>query len=592
MLDLKIENFGIIEDLRMRAGQGLHIITGETGAGKSLLLQSLEAVMGGRMGSGVVRNGASRAMVEATFDITSNPELRQEAELREQGGEDFLILKREISLDGRSRAYVNGKPVRLQMLRDISSHLIEIHGQHENQRLLDPESHLESLDLFGDLLPLRNRVSELYQKYTQLKKRLRSVTLEEGEKQRRLDYLHYALGEIDDFAPRESEYEEIEQLRAIFQNSGKLFRDLMTAYSHLREEEGSILDRLGNVEVLLENHGQLHPALNERLEDIREATCRLELVADTMRSERERLQFSPEQLEDLEDRIAGYRKLFKKYGGNARSVLELQADFQRELRTIEMSDEEARLLLSEMEVIYEELLQKSRELSHRRRGVVSLLEDRLAYELAELGMSGARITISLTNELEGDPVHNLSDVVSDRGENGVTIATPANGVGERYRITEKGMDSVEFLLCANQGERLQPLRRVASGGELSRIMLALKSIIMEGHPVGTVIFDEVDSGVGGEVAHAIASRLKAISGRSQVLVVTHLHQIAGNADLHFRIFKQLRAGRTVTHLQRLHGEQRLKELARMLGGEASGAAVIEHAKELLRNGEKSPVAVA
>lgn len=585
LVELKIENFGIIEAIRMRTGPGLTVITGETGSGKSLVLQALDAVMGSRVGSGVVRNGASRATVEATYDIGRIPSIKTWLTKNSLPSDDpYLTLRREVASDGRGRAFVNSIPVKMSVLRNVASQLVEIHGQHEHQRLLDPESHLDSLDVFAGTLALRERVSGLYGKYNQLRKRLRAVTLESGEKERRLDFLRFALEEIESFEPRENEYEEMENLRAVIQNSGKLYRDFGSAYSTLREEEGSILDRLANIENSLEDHIRLHPELEERLEDIREAVYRIEMLCDYLRNEKEKIQFSPERLEDMEERIVGYKKLFKKYGGSTVSILQMKEEFLRELTSIEMSDEEAELLRSEMKVIESELREQAEELSRLRRSTIPVLESRLAEELNELGMSGARIQVSVTREISSQ-----SRPTAFNGEN----FNPTNLNGkpetdrrEKYVINEKGLDRVEFLLCANTGEKVQPLRKVASGGELSRIMLALKSIIIENRPAGTVIFDEVDSGVGGEIAHSIGNRLKNIAHQSQVMVVTHLHQIAGLGDYHFRIQKQLREGRTVTHLQRLQGDHRLKELARMLGGDMPGSVVLEHAKELLsRNGE-------
>ncbi len=581
LVELKVENFGIIENVRMRIGTGLTVITGETGSGKSLVLQALDAVMGSRVGSGIVRNGASRAIIEATFDISNLQGIRAILEQNEISVDDsYVTLRREIAVDGRGRASVNGVNCRLSLLRQLSGWLLEIHGQHEHQRLLDPESHLDSLDVFAGTMDLREAVSGLFYKFSNLRKRLRAVTLESGEKEQRLDFLRFALEEIESFEPRELEYEEMENLKAVIQNSGKLYRDFSYAYSTIKEEEGAILDRLNSVTNLLESHTAIHRGLDESLEDLQEAIYRVENFSDYLRDEKEKIQFSPERLEDVEERIAGYKKLFKKYGGTTPSIMQMRDDFLREISSIEMSDEEADLLRSEIGVLGGELRHQAEELSRQRRSVIPLLEKKLAQELGDLGMPGARIQVAVTREIGAEKIRQTlvsEDALDERSQSADRR--------ERYVINEKGLDRVEFLLCANAGEKVQPLRKVASGGELSRIMLALKSIIMESKPAGTVIFDEVDTGVGGEIAHAIGGRLKNIALQSQVMVVTHLHQIAGLANNHFRIFKQLREGRTVTHLQRLQGDRRLKELARMLGGDAPGSVVMDHARELLTRNE-------
>ena len=600
LIELRIENFGIIESARFRPGEGFTVITGETGAGKSLLLQAMEAVLGIRIGAGVVRNGTPRAVVEAIFDISRFPGLVDSIrENRISSGDSYLTVRREIPVEGRGRVTVNGTPVTLGNLRGITGGLLEIHGQHENQKLLDPESHLDSLDHFSGTLADREEVSELFYRYASLKKRWKAVTMESGERTRRLDYIKFALQEIAEFEPSNGEYEELEHTRAVIKNSGKLFRDLAGSYSLLREEDGSVLDRLVNVESLLEEHASLSTGLEEKLSLLRDARYGLEDFSDFLRDEKDRMQFSPERLEDVEERIEGYKKLFKKYGGSTGTILAIREDFQRELSSIEMSDEELDLLKTELELVYFDLHAKAESLSRKRQSAIPVLEQKVAREMAELGMQGARLKVSVKRELDpsfgrngdfakiqassksGAGVTGDNPEVLDEFGNCPVVEKDSDSNQKRYLINEKGLDRVEFLLQANAGEKIQPLRKVASGGELSRIMLAIKSIIMENKPAGTVIFDEVDTGVGGEVAHAIGDRLRSISLRSQVLAVTHLHQIAGSADQHFRIYKYLKDGRTITHIQGLSGDQRIKEMARMLGGEKSGRAVLEHARQIL-----------
>jgi DNA repair protein RecN (Recombination protein N) len=564
LIELKIENIGIIEEMRFRPGKGLNVVTGETGAGKSLLLQSLDAVLGSRVVSGIVRSGASRAVVEALFDAGSTDAIR--AFLEEKGfpaGDSYLVLRREILPEGKGRASVNGIPATLATLRSLTSRLIEIHGQHENQRLFDPEYHLEFLDIYARTIPIRLQLATLFQRYNEMKNRLKSVTLESDEKERRLDYIRFAIDEIESFEPREGEFEELEHQKALILNSGKLYQDMTVSYSLLRDEEGAILERLSQIESLLGRHTEIYPEMDGQLADLREAMYRLEGIADYLRSEKDELQFSPEQLEDIDDRLVGYRRLHKKYGGTTLTTLRTRDQFLRELSSIEMSEEEAQLLRSDIEVLYGQMRELAEELSVRRRSVIPTLERRLSEELASLGMPGAGLQICVNRELEKQ---------CDAYE-----MDPK----KRYVINEKGLDRVEFQLRANVGESMLPLRKVASGGELSRIMLALKSVIIEEEMPQTMVFDEVDAGVGGEIALTIGQRLQGLSMQGQVIVVTHLHQIACMADHHFRLHKEAKNGRTVTALQKLNGELRLREMARMLGGESAGPSVYEHARELL-----------
>lgn len=570
LVDLKVENFGILEQVRMRLGPGLNVLTGETGSGKSLILQAMEGVQGARLGTGVVRHGAHRAVLEASFDLQHHEGLRSKLGERGFVVEDYLLVHREVSGDSRNRCAINGVPAKLADLRWLSAELLEIHGQHEHQRILDPDVQLEGLDLFAGAMDLKRRTAELFHRFNSIRKRLRAAHLEAGELQRRVDFLKFALDEIESFEPRAGEFEDLEHEKALIQNSGRLFTDLSAVYQLLREEEPCLLDGVFQAESLLEPHIGLQPELDRQLGELQEARFRLEALADYLREQKEALQFSPERLEDVDERLAGYRRLFKKYGGNTATVLNSQDEYLRELTVIEMSDEEAELLRSELAAVEGELRQLAEELSRVRRAAVPRLEQHLKEELAALGMPGAEITVSVRRELSPEP--------DSRETAPVGQAADRRG---RYALSEKGLDRVEFLLRANAGEEAKPLRKVASGGEMSRITLALKSVLMDQKPPATVVFDEIDSGVGGEVAHTIAARLRGHAARSQVIVVTHLHQVAGQADHHYYISKQLRDGRTIGQVQRLNGDRRLHELARMLGGSRPGTVVLEHARQLL-----------
>ena len=509
--------------------------------------------------------------MEGIFDVSrlaesGLPELMLELGLAAEG--PYLTIRREISPEGRGRVLVNGQSLKLAELRRLTGLLVEMHGQHDHQRLLEPETHLDYLDLFAGTTGLATRVSSLHGRAMDIRRRLRSVQMEEHEKQRRLDFLRFAIDEVDSFGPREEEYENLEQEKAMVQNSGRLYQDFYFGYSLLKEEEPSVLNSIEKLESMLEKHVEIHPEVESNVQYLRDALYSLEAVAEFLRDEKDRMQFSPERLEDVEDRLAGYRKLHKKYGGNTSTVLSALQDFLAELSSIEMSEEQTELLRSELKVVEAELLETSEDLSVKRRSVIRSLEQKLAEELSQLGMPGAAIQVSVNRELKEQQDRSGRERIIPEGQN------------EKYVISEKGLDRVELYFCANRGEQLQPLRKVASGGELSRIMLALKTTVMEQSPVPTVIFDEIDTGVGGEVAHAIGDRLQLLARHSQVLVVTHLHQIASLADRHFRISKVLRDGRTFSRLDKLHGEHRMQEMARMLGGGRDTMA-LEHARHLL-----------
>ena len=574
LIELRIENFGIIENLRFRPGQGLNAITGETGAGKSLLLQALQMTLGGRAATGFIRNGSSRAIVEAEYDASFQPEVLQLLDEHSIPVSDGLVtLRRELYLTGRPRSAVNGVNVAAPLLKAIGGRLVEIHGQHDHQRLLDPANHLDFLDSYAATEDLRDQVMSMYQRLNELRRRLRSVSMEEEEKQQRLDFLRYAINEIEEVNPIEGEFESLTHERALMQNSGKVFQDLAEAYNLLYEDDQAVLAGLEQIERLLDRHGELFAgrasadsqmpgrmsndrsgSFEEKLSMIRQSIYQLEAVAEYLRDQRQRLQFSPERLEDVEERLQDYKRLHKKYGGSTAQVIQKRDSFLRELASIEMSEEEASLLRSELTVTDSELQSLAGELSLRRRSVVPSLEEKLAVELKALGMPDARIQVSVSREYSAESE-------------------------DKCVVHEKGFDIVEFFFNANEGEVLQPLRKIASGGELSRITLALKTIVLDRNSPATMVFDEVDTGVGGEVAHTIGQRLKELAERNQVIVITHLHQIASVGRLHFRIAKHSRSGRTYSTVDRLNGQNRLNELARMLGG--SDPALLQHVKGLL-----------
>ncbi|MFN3245678.1 MAG: DNA repair protein RecN [Leptonema sp. (in: bacteria)] len=565
LVELNIENFGIIENLKFRPGKGLNIITGETGSGKSLIIQAIGVVLGEKAGTGYLRNGTNKAIIEAIFDLSKKEHKKKEIlnyleQLNIPIYDDNLVLKREILLDGRPRAYINQQQVSIAILKEIGSKLVEIHGQHENQRLLDPSFHLDFVDIYGGLEGLREKVSNLYRQLIENKKKLKSVSLMEEEKKFRKDFLQYAIKEIEEFHPKEGEFEELQKERAMILNSGKLYEDLAYAYSVLQEEDHSVISVLQSVEKILEKHSGIYQDFQESLELLQDSIYNLESVIDFIREKKLKMNFSTERLEDIEERLEGYRKLYKKYGANTTLLLQKKEEYKRELNSIEMSDEERELLRSQIQAMEQELRDLAEELSEKRKSIIPLLEEKLANELEQLGMKNTKIQISLSRE-----------VATESNEDSNNL--------EQFKLHEKGYDYIEFLFCANEGEVLLPLRKVASGGELSRIALAMKSIIMDKFGPLCVIFDEIDTGVGGETAFVLGKKLKDISVNEQVIVITHLHQVASMADKHFKIYKQTKNSRTYTQIERLMREDRLKELARMLGG--TEPIVYEHAKEIL-----------
>ncbi len=583
LIELKIENFGIAESLRIRPRKGLNVISGETGAGKSLIMNALCIVLGARATPGLVRNGAHRAIIEAVFEI--KPILQKELNINlnqnnNPSSSSFIEVRREITTEGRSKIYCNGEISTLQYLRNIAQQLIEIHGQHEHQRILDCDTHLDYLDIFANTKNLCREVTDQYHRFHNLNKRLRNANIETEERENRRDFLHFAIKEIEDFAPQEKEFENLTQEQSLIQNSGRLFQDLCVAYSTIREEEFAILDRLVSLIQLLEAHTTLLPEAQEYIEQMQEANYLLETVADFLREQKSRLQFSPERLEDINQRIAGYRALYKKYGGSTKNVLNIKEKYISEIGSIDMSSEQMQEIENKLKDLQSVLIQKAEKLSQLRRSAIQKLEGKMIQELEQLGMFGAKIQVHVKREIDIKIINNdeNEDIRSDED---LSLAKQTSSINQ-YSIHEKGFDRIEFFLVSNPGEAPRPLRKIASGGELSRISLAFKNVFCEERPVQTLVFDEVDAGVGGEIAHAIANRLKELAKHSQTIVVTHLPQIASLAEQHFCIQKRYLEGRVSSHISLVEEEDRLHELARMLGGITNSSIVIEHARELLQ----------
>ncbi len=557
--ELRIENLGIIEQETVRFGPGLNTITGETGAGKSLVLQAMEALSGARLGGGIVRAGSARSIIEGVFELREGETGISVEGRRWEAVDGRFVVRREIAKDGKGRVLVNGQVSNLQVLRLLAAALLEIHGQHEAQRLLDPESHIESLDIFAGTTGERDEVTALYHKARGLRSRLRSMSMDAEERERRISFLEFSVEELEQFEPRAGEYDALVQERAWMQNGERLHGDLSMAYSAIRSEDQSVIDRLYVAEGMIEPHNGILPSVDSLLEELREAMCRLENMGDLLRVELDRLQFSPERLEDVDERLEGYRRLFRKYGNGAETLVRALDSMREELSAIQNGSEEAERLEQELTEADKTLHRAAEALSVSRRAAAAILENLVTLQFADLGMTGAALQISLRREVEA-------------------VSNPEEA--EKYRVTDKGVDIVEFFLAPNAGEGFKPLRKVASGGEMSRVMLALKTVILDNQSPSTAVFDEVDSGVGGEVAHHIGERLRALAERCQVIVVTHLHQVASAAAHHLRIQKSVQNGRTITKVRSIHGEDRLRELARMLGG--AGPIALEHAKELMR----------
>lgn len=550
--ELRIENFAIIDHLTLTFRPGLIAFTGETGAGKSIILDAIDAVIGGKVEPAMIRAGAERALVEATFSLPEEirPAVHEILE-REDLLDDpeTLLLAREIRREGRSVARVNGRAVSAGLMRELGSYLVDIHGQSEHLSLLNVKEHIHLLDRFAGLQDALEDYRKAYQRLQGMRRELDKLRQMEADAERRTDLLTYQLQEIESARLRVGEDEELRKERdrlANAENLAALAQQSLTLLDEGAPDTPALSDLAGQLVQLLHGMVRMDASQGELLE---QAETLAELASDLSRSLQtylDGIEFNPRRLAQVEERLDLIHKIQRKYNGSIESALAFAEKARAELETIahateriaELEEEEARTL--------QELSERARTLSERRREAARRLESAVERELSDLSMNGARFAVDFRTE--PDPA-------------GLSLPD-----GSRVAFDALGFDRVEFLIAPNPGEGLKPLVKIASGGETSRLMLALKNVLAQADYVPTLIFDEIDQGIGGRVGAVVGEKLWQLGRRHEVLCVTHLPQLAAYGDLHFSVRKQVHGGRTTTQVQPLDEENRLNELAVMLGG--------------------------
>lgn len=549
---LHIENIAIIEAADIEFAPGFNALTGETGAGKSIVIDSLSAVLGQRTSRELIRTGAEKAFVSAAFSGTV-PELTEELGIQPEA-DGTLLLQREIQTDGKNVCRVNGRPVTVGQLRALGARLLNIHGQHDGQQLLDEEQHIVYLDSFGRVETLAITYAEKYKDFTDIRRQIGALQMDEAEKARRVDTLQYQIEELRRAKLTPGEEEELTARRGMLRNAEK-FLDAVAgadyalngddsgggALSALRQAQ----DALGGVRHLDDAFGQLYERLGEAYSEVYD-------IAATVEDKRGELDVSPGELDRVESRMDLLYRLKKKYGATVEDMLDYQARCEAELAQIEDAGDTLARLEQALSKAEKEARQAAQALSDARKAAADRLTAQILTELQQLDMGKIRFAVDFAEKpLDSD-----------------------------------GMDTVRFLMSANVGEELRPIHKIASGGELARIMLAMKNVLSEQDHVGTMVFDEVDTGVSGRAAQKVAEKMARISRRKQVLCVTHLPQLAAMADTHFSVEKGERGGRTYTEVRRLDREQRRQELARLTGGSHVSQTMLDGAEELLVQAEK------
>lgn len=568
LVQLSVEHFATIERAEVTFAGGLNVLTGETGAGKSLLVDAVQVLLGGRASAEYVRSGAERAVIAALFDVSGQP--RVQARLAELGWdpEPELVLTREISAQGRSLSRINGRPATGAQVRSVAGLLVDLHGQHEHQSLLHPSSHLELLDAYAGpaVAAVREAVAELHRRRQALRSELAGLRGDARSRARAMDLLRHEIAEIDAAGLRPGEEEELRQRRRFLAEAERIAAALAEAHAALYAGEDRLPpvgERLDALAGRLRAFAGFDPELAATVELLDAARIQVEEAALTVRRLLERARFDPEELRAVDERLTRIGELKRRYGDTVEEILAYRDRAAAELQRLEGAGERAEAVERELAAVEDELARHCADLRARRREAARRLAGEVERRLAELGMAGARFAARL-EPLPPD----------DR---------PLAVDGEPCGVTATGADSCAFLLAANPGEGFHPLARSASGGELSRVMLALKAVLADVDPLPTLIFDEIDAGIGGRTALAVADKLRDLARRHQVLCVTHLPQIAAAADAHFAVEKRVEGGRTVTRVRALSGEAREREIARMLAG-GEGELDLAHARQLLARG--------
>ena len=567
LLEVRIKNFVIIDSLTVTFNNGLNILTGETGAGKSILIDAISGILGEKVTTDMIRTGFDRASLEATFDIAKKQEIRS---LLEESGipneDETLIIQREFFANGKGRCFANAAQIPLSRLKEISEYLIDIHGQNEHQNIVNIARHRELLDSFGALTGVVAKVRDVHERLGSIRNKISSFQIDEKEKARRVEFNTFSIKEIDSAQLKPGEEEELRSEANLLQNAEKLFTEINSSADLISGETG-VIKNLKKAESSLAKICDIDQNLSSILDTIRESLYSLEDSSSALRDYRNGIDFSPERINIVEERLNLIQGLKKKYGDSIEEILAYAVKARQELESITTGDELLENLKAEEKKVVAEAKNIAIALSEKRTSAAKRLEELVMKELGDLGMSGTVYKISIKRETSPD-----GDIESD---------------DKRYILYPHGLDRIEFLLSANEGEDLRQLRKVASGGEMSRIMLAIKNVIQSADIVDTLIFDEVDAGISGRTAEIVGRKLKNLSKDRQVLLITHLPQIAAMSDTHYLVQKGKNEGRVTTVVKSLNEREKIREVARMLAGEEVTDLSIKHAEELVaRSGSK------
>ena len=563
---LNIFNIALIDALKVEFDNGLNLLTGETGSGKSIIVDALGVLIGGRFTNDLLKTGADKGFIEGLFVVQANNGL--EAVLTQAGllpeivDNTFdLIIRREVSTTGRNKIFINNQLATQSVLRELREYLVDIHGQGDQQTLFNTDTHLELLDSFAANFGKRSEVKDAHDRYITLHRELETLNRDEAEKFQLVDTLNYQIGELESSHLAIGEDQQLEEEKRRLTNVERLSSLCQGIYSRIYEDDESALARLRQSANELSELAQFESRFAEYLEGLESSRALLEDLSFSLRDYADKLEFSPARLAEIEDRLAELSRLKRKYGGSIESALEHLARSQDRLRSIETSDEREKELRREEDAALARYLEAATRLHKERVRAAKKFEQAVEKGIKEVAMENGRFQVQVVNRLEG-------------------VALQEND--KLKLIGPKGIDTIEFYFSANPGEELKPLAKIASGGEASRLMLVLKTVANAAEFPRTIVFDEIDTGIGGRVSEAVGAKLKKLSQTNQVLCVTHQPQIARFADSHLTVHKEVVRNRTQVVVNKLDRNGRVEEIARMLTGAEITDSARRHAKELLK----------
>ena len=563
---IMIKDYALIENINAEFNKGLNIITGETGAGKSIIIDSMGLLLGERASTEVVRKGSKKAIVEGFFNVKQNEKVFKLLTKNEIDFDDELIVRREISLKGSNRCFLNDTPAPLSLVKEVGNLLVDLHGQHEHQSLLRSELHIEMLDEYAGLEAEVNKFSEVRKNILQKKKEIDELLSKELELRQKKEFYQFQIKEIDEVSPEEGEDEKLEDELKILENSENLLQLTTEVYGLLYEAEGNARDALSQANQLLSDLRRIDSAFDEKTKESSEALALINDIAEFIRSYKDKIDMDPERIEAIRERLGSFSLLKKKYGLTLEKVIEYRKKIDSEVDLADSFSDKIKELENKLNRLREDTGALAKRISSVRIAASKKLKKEIEEELKYLGIPDANFEVLIQQK------------ISDDGKADSVIFE-----NKHYKYDRRGFDEVEFFISSNIGEDPKPLAKIASGGEISRIMLALKTVLAKNDRLPLLIFDEIDSGVSGRIAQKVGQSLKSLAAFHQIIAITHLPQIAGLSDHHYAVEKKKSSDRVVSSIRKLDEEEKVREVAKLMSGEEVTESSLEGARELMKS---------